>query len=707
MLSECRRQETPTCRQPSRSAAVQRRRTTSTIAASTRRRCASWAIRRRPRTSSQDVFLRLWRRPEAFDARRGQLGPYLRLMARSRALDLWREGQAAGRASDRLKLVTARGRRASRGARRTPRVERDEGRGAVRERPAPAARRPARGARARLLGRADRRPDRPALPGAAGHREEPHPARAGASCATSAARSSRLSRCRGRRAAGMARRSTVFRLRVCGLTLLKSGALLSKHTFDCRTGGARCAAGRGTQVAADSGRDGGESRDARGSDVRRAHVITRGARAVATVAHLVGVRVDRGGPIVRLRMPARPLLPARSASPPPAPAPHPRPPRRAAPARRPEPGAAAPKAAHRRPGRRLHVRAGRRTAVRGRVRPASRGCPSRSRCAAAGSWRTLDRGRTRAAGRYRLRDAPARRSAPACACGSAGPGVRGGAAGRPPQRLPLRARLVVRPRPLRQPPRLRRHAHRRPARRRPQVAALRHAGHPAPRRPQRARAASSTAAPTSPAASTISPRPPRSASASAATARSWSRARAHNGQRELPARSARARRRGSSNEAIAHAEQPDGPRRRVGAQQLQRDLRHRRPSSTARGSVRARVTVVQSSRRTLMAIVRPRTRLAAQALGELAREAGEHGLQLGEIGDVAVERRLAGARLGGPGLRLHDARAVEVGEAMQLAAVVAPKRCASSSSGGALQRAEGGEAERGEPLGRLRARCRG
>src|SRR5919202_5553329 len=53
----------------------------------------------------QDVFLRVWRRPEAFDERRGELGSYLRLMARSRALDLWREGQAAGRASDRLKVV--------------------------------------------------------------------------------------------------------------------------------------------------------------------------------------------------------------------------------------------------------------------------------------------------------------------------------------------------------------------------------------------------------------------------------------------------------------------------------------------------------------------------------------------------------------------------------------------------------------------------
>jgi RNA polymerase sigma-70 factor (ECF subfamily) len=55
----------------------------------------------------QDVFLRLWRRPKTFDAARGELGPYVRMMARSRALDLWREGQAAGRASDRLKLAVA------------------------------------------------------------------------------------------------------------------------------------------------------------------------------------------------------------------------------------------------------------------------------------------------------------------------------------------------------------------------------------------------------------------------------------------------------------------------------------------------------------------------------------------------------------------------------------------------------------------------
>src|SRR4051812_17733359 len=54
----------------------------------------------------QDVFLRLWRRPGAFDPRRGDLGAYLRLMARSRALDLWREGQVRGRAADRLKVVS-------------------------------------------------------------------------------------------------------------------------------------------------------------------------------------------------------------------------------------------------------------------------------------------------------------------------------------------------------------------------------------------------------------------------------------------------------------------------------------------------------------------------------------------------------------------------------------------------------------------------
>ena len=54
----------------------------------------------------QVVFLRLWRRPGSYNPERGDLGTYLRLMGRSRALDLWREGQVRGRAADRLKLAT-------------------------------------------------------------------------------------------------------------------------------------------------------------------------------------------------------------------------------------------------------------------------------------------------------------------------------------------------------------------------------------------------------------------------------------------------------------------------------------------------------------------------------------------------------------------------------------------------------------------------
>src|SRR3954453_16322945 len=57
---------------------------------------------------AQDVFLRLLRHPAAFDPRRGDLGASLRLMARSRALDLWRTAQAGGRATDRLKIAAGR-----------------------------------------------------------------------------------------------------------------------------------------------------------------------------------------------------------------------------------------------------------------------------------------------------------------------------------------------------------------------------------------------------------------------------------------------------------------------------------------------------------------------------------------------------------------------------------------------------------------------
>ena len=81
---------------------------------------------------AQDVFLRVWRNPQRFDARRGELGSYLRLMARSRALDLWREGQAAGRMRDKLELVVAQEEQRVE-ERPSAAVERGEDREAVRE----------------------------------------------------------------------------------------------------------------------------------------------------------------------------------------------------------------------------------------------------------------------------------------------------------------------------------------------------------------------------------------------------------------------------------------------------------------------------------------------------------------------------------------------------------------------------------------------
>ncbi len=80
----------------------------------------------------QDVFVKVWRKPEKFDAKRGELGSYLRLMARSRALDLWRESQAAGRASDRLKLVVEK-QEARVEDRPEPMAERESQRSAVRD----------------------------------------------------------------------------------------------------------------------------------------------------------------------------------------------------------------------------------------------------------------------------------------------------------------------------------------------------------------------------------------------------------------------------------------------------------------------------------------------------------------------------------------------------------------------------------------------
>jgi RNA polymerase sigma-70 factor (ECF subfamily) len=48
-----------------------------------------------------EVFLDLWRRPDQYDPERGEIGPYLRLKSRSRALDARRRTSAGTRLHDR------------------------------------------------------------------------------------------------------------------------------------------------------------------------------------------------------------------------------------------------------------------------------------------------------------------------------------------------------------------------------------------------------------------------------------------------------------------------------------------------------------------------------------------------------------------------------------------------------------------------------
>jgi RNA polymerase sigma-70 factor (ECF subfamily) len=50
----------------------------------------------------QDVFASLWKRPSRYDARRGPLGPFIAMMARSRALDRHRSRAAERSAVDRV-----------------------------------------------------------------------------------------------------------------------------------------------------------------------------------------------------------------------------------------------------------------------------------------------------------------------------------------------------------------------------------------------------------------------------------------------------------------------------------------------------------------------------------------------------------------------------------------------------------------------------
>ena len=103
----------------------------------------------------QDVFLRLWLHPDRFDERRGDLGSYLALMARSRALDIARSDSAGARAGERLAAAVEAD---------PPQAERPDERVEARDRSArlraavgAAAEAAARGGRARLLGRPARR----------------------------------------------------------------------------------------------------------------------------------------------------------------------------------------------------------------------------------------------------------------------------------------------------------------------------------------------------------------------------------------------------------------------------------------------------------------------------------------------------------------------------------------------------------------------
>ena len=132
------------------------------------------------------------------------------------------------------------------------------------------------------------------------------------------------------------------------------------------------------------------------------------------------------------------------------------------------------------------------------------------------------------------------------------------------------------------------------------------------------------------------------------------------------------------------------------------ELRHR---CVAASSVRARVTVVQSSSRTLIAIVRPRRPRLAEPLAELARRAAQDTVSSSlEVGDVVVERALSSATWPRP-LGLDRRVVLEVRAALAGSARrCAPKRSASSASSACceLRRACASPSSR-EPLGGLRA----
>ena len=80
---------------------------------------------------AQDVFAQLWRRPQAYDPRRGGLRRYVTLMAHSRALDRWRTRQAGDAAVDRS-ASELRGGHATSESAAEPALRRDDQRRVVR-----------------------------------------------------------------------------------------------------------------------------------------------------------------------------------------------------------------------------------------------------------------------------------------------------------------------------------------------------------------------------------------------------------------------------------------------------------------------------------------------------------------------------------------------------------------------------------------------
>ena len=86
---------------------------------------------------AQEVFIALWSRPDRYDASRGGLGTYLRVMARSRAMDALRSQSASRRAQDRLEHASAGERRFREEPSVGAAIEQAHVRRAVRELPAP------------------------------------------------------------------------------------------------------------------------------------------------------------------------------------------------------------------------------------------------------------------------------------------------------------------------------------------------------------------------------------------------------------------------------------------------------------------------------------------------------------------------------------------------------------------------------------------